>query len=170
MARLTTKLFSTATAVAMIAAPLMAAAPSVANAGERHWNGHRWVYHNHHRPFARQFKHRQHHHHRGRAKVDNSTGLGVALGVLGTVVVLDALNKSQTYQAPKQPRYNYGHVPQNAFPPAPNSGPQVVYHSQSLEPWTPGWRAWCQQRYRSFNASTGTYRGYDGYDHFCVPK
>ncbi|MEM1375899.1 MAG: BA14K family protein [Pseudomonadota bacterium] len=165
MARLTKKFFSSATAAAMIAAPLMAAMPTTASAGERHWNGHRWVFHNHHG-----HKIRKHRKHRNHAQLDSNKGLGIALGVLGTVVVLDALNKSQTYRAPVQPRYNYNHVPHNAYPPAPTSNPQVVYHSQSLEPWTPGWRAWCEQRYRSFNANTGTYRGYDGYDHFCVPK
>jgi hypothetical protein len=27
--------------------------------------------------------------------------------------------------------------------------------------------AYCAQRYRSYNPATGTYRGYDGYDHPC---
>ena len=52
------------------------------------------------------------------------------------------------------------------------TGPRVITYNEpySLEPWTPGWREWCENRYRSFNASTGTFRGYDGLDHFCVPK
>jgi len=37
-----------------------------------------------------------------------------------------------------------------------------------LEPWTQSWFNYCSDQYRSFNASTGTYRGYDGRDHFCV--
>lgn len=50
--------------------------------------------------------------------------------------------------------------------------PEVITFrdSASLEPWTPGWRDWCSNRYRSFNVQTGTFRGYDGLDHFCVPK
>ena len=27
--------------------------------------------------------------------------------------------------------------------------------------------AWCEGKYRSYNAETDTYRGYDGYDHRC---
>ncbi|MBL0371950.1 BA14K family protein [Rhizobium sp. KVB221] len=37
-----------------------------------------------------------------------------------------------------------------------------------LEPWSAEWRAYCSQRYQSFNNRTGTYRGYDGQDHFCT--
>lgn len=36
-----------------------------------------------------------------------------------------------------------------------------------LEPWSKEWFGWCVKRYRSFNPETGTYRGYDGADHFC---
>ncbi|RLQ88320.1 BA14K family protein [Notoacmeibacter ruber] len=38
-----------------------------------------------------------------------------------------------------------------------------------LEPWTPEWRRWCSERYRSFNPSTGFWRGYDGRTYFCRP-
>ena len=53
-----------------------------------------------------------------------------------------------------------------------SGGPNIITFDEhaSLEPWTPGWREWCENRYRSFNPPTGTYRGYDGLDHFCVPK
>lgn len=52
------------------------------------------------------------------------------------------------------------------------SEPQVITFNDpaSLEPWTPGWHEWCSQNYRSFNPQRGTFRGYDGLDHFCVPK
>ncbi len=53
-----------------------------------------------------------------------------------------------------------------------NNQPHVVTYNDtgSLAPWTPGWRKWCEQNYRSFKPSRGTYRGYDGLDHFCVPR
>lgn len=53
-----------------------------------------------------------------------------------------------------------------------SNGPNVITYDDgySLEPWTPGWKNWCSNRYRSFNSQTGTFRGYDGRDHFCVPK
>lgn len=40
----------------------------------------------------------------------------------------------------------------------------------TYEPWTPEWQSWCSSSYRSFNPRTGTFRGYDGRDHFCVVK
>jgi len=58
-------------------------------------------------------------------------------------------------------------------PPPPRSRPQVIYQEPQpiyggLEPWSPGWYNHCSRRYRSFNPNTGTFRGYDGRDHFCV--
>lgn len=51
-------------------------------------------------------------------------------------------------------------------------GPNVINYDElvSVEPWTPGWRTYCTNKYKTFNPRTGTYRGYDGNDHFCVPK
>ncbi|MGB7334784.1 MAG: BA14K family protein [Salaquimonas sp.] len=52
--------------------------------------------------------------------------------------------------------------------------PQVIRYEDtvgaSYEPWTPAWAEWCDNKYRSFNRNTGTFRGYDGLDHFCVVK
>jgi hypothetical protein len=46
----------------------------------------------------------------------------------------------------------------------------VVDHGYggALEPWTPEWYRYCEDRYRSFNARTGTFTGYDGRRHFCT--
>lgn len=49
------------------------------------------------------------------------------------------------------------------YPPAP--GP--VYGA-AVEPWSPEWYDYCSARYRSFNARSGTYVGYDGRSHFCT--
>jgi hypothetical protein len=38
----------------------------------------------------------------------------------------------------------------------------------NLQPWTAQWRSYCKQRFSSFNATTGTYTGYDGKSHFCT--
>ncbi len=79
---------------------------------------------------------------------------------------------SYDYSPYDQPQQQY--VPLDSYSPQPraNSGPNVITYNEppSLEPWTPGWRQWCENNYRSFNAITGTFRGYDGLDHFCVPK
>lgn len=46
--------------------------------------------------------------------------------------------------------------------------PNLVQYRPSLEPWTPEWYSYCSATYRSFDAQTGTYMGYDGQSHFCV--
>ena len=38
----------------------------------------------------------------------------------------------------------------------------------TFEPWSPEWYRFCEDSYRSFNPRTGTFRGYDGREHFCV--
>lgn len=82
----------------------------------------------------------------------------------------DPYNGSHSHNGHYTPlrEYNETYPPTNGY----DNGPNVITYNDdySLEPWTPGWQAWCTDRYRSFNARTGTYRGYDGLDHFCVPK
>lgn len=56
-----------------------------------------------------------------------------------------------------------------------NAAPAPVYRQPTVgggayQPWTKSWMRYCSKKYRSFNASTGTYRGYDGQDHFCVAR
>jgi hypothetical protein len=74
---------------------------------------------------------------------------------------------------PRYPRYPsyyyYEPAPVYVAPP-----PRVYYYQQpapayynSVQPWTPEWYAYCDARYRSFNASTGYFLGYDGQYHFC---
>lgn len=38
----------------------------------------------------------------------------------------------------------------------------------ALEPWSAEWKAYCSERYRTFDPRKGTYHGVDGRDHFCV--
>ena len=95
---------------------------------------------------------------------DGSAAAAIILGITGAAIIAGALSNSnpttvyETYPAP------------NAYPPAPSGGPKVITYGSSLEPWTRGWYEWCDNRYRSFNPETGTYRGYDNRDHFCVPN
>lgn len=58
---------------------------------------------------------------------------------------------------------------ENYFPdrPAPRQRRDDVAQG-TLEPWTAEWRSYCKQRFQSFNATTGTYTGYDGKSHFCT--
>ena len=43
----------------------------------------------------------------------------------------------------------------------------VVQPRQGPVAWTPDWFDYCQATYKSFDARSGYYRGYDGQDHFC---
>jgi hypothetical protein len=54
------------------------------------------------------------------------------------------------------------------YPNRPARSQVNASYGGTLEPWTARWRAYCADRYQSFNARTGTYRGYDGQDHFCT--
>lgn len=43
------------------------------------------------------------------------------------------------------------------------------YGGHYVEPYQGGSHVdWCLNRYRSYNPSTDTFRGYDGYDHSCI--
>lgn len=108
-------------------------------------------------------------HHREQAKDDL-----LAAGILGLVIgglVVGAISAAES-----EPDYVVDDYPDvDYFPPAPGKRyprPQVVYADQDayggLEPWTREWFDYCRNRYRSFNDRTGTFRGYDGQDHFCV--
>ncbi len=45
--------------------------------------------------------------------------------------------------------------------------PPAVAAGYGPPPWSPEWYDYCGQRYRSFNARTGYFTGYDGLPHFC---
>ncbi|MEM9331200.1 MAG: BA14K family protein [Pseudomonadota bacterium] len=130
-----------------------------------------------------------HHHHHKRKRKKRDRGDLVAAGVIGLAVgAIIASEASKRRHA--QPSYQYHdpyrgshsggyhggqHIPLNEYNGQtyhdPNEPNVITYNDDvSLEPWTPGWQNWCRNRYRSFNAQTGTYRGYDGKDHFCVPR
>lgn len=47
--------------------------------------------------------------------------------------------------------------------------PRPVYSRAGYgpPPWTPNWYTYCYSRYRTFDPNSGTFVGYDGYEHFC---
>ncbi len=47
------------------------------------------------------------------------------------------------------------------------STPGPTYYTSSPQPWSPAWYRYCEGRYRSFDARSGTYLGYDGHRHMC---
>ncbi len=99
-------------------------------------------------------RHPQHHHRH------DATGDLVAAGVLGLAIGIIAATTIQGSSTPVYPDTTY-------YPPAPHGGASVGYGGH-IEPWTRDWYRYCSTRYRSFDPQRGTFRGYDGYDHFCV--
>lgn len=107
---------------------------------------------------------------RHQQKRRNKNGEWVAAGVIGlavgAIIANELTKKQQPIQAPQI---------SNAFPPTPRAvsnrqDNNVITLESAFQPWSQGWYEWCDDRYRSFNANTGTYRGYDGLNHFCVVK
>jgi hypothetical protein len=47
--------------------------------------------------------------------------------------------------------------------------PAAETDEASLEPWSPGWFAYCKRKYKSFDIKDGRYLSYDGNRYFCKP-
>lgn len=143
-----------ALASTLAAATLLAALP--AEAGER------WRSRDHHRRPVPVERH-----------VDG--GELLAAGLLGLAAgAIIASIASQPEPAWREPawRHPQGYPrpspDRTYFPPAPPHAPAPVRAAHGYEPWSEAWYAWCRDRYRSFDARTGTYTGYDGVRRFCV--
>lgn len=69
------------------------------------------------------------------------------------------------------PAYNYGlNAPSRTYG---ITAPSHVYGitapvAAGLQPWSPQWFNYCQNRYRTFEPRSGTFTGYDGGQHFCL--
>lgn len=118
---------------------------------------------------GRHYKHRHHghrhygHRHHKHSRRHYNDGAAAAIIGLGTLAIVGGALANQNRTLPHTADPNYrGHRHAKR--------PHVYTHAGALEPWSPGWYEWCDNRYRSFNARTGTFRGYDGRDHFCVPR
>ena len=103
----------------------------------------------------------------------------LAAGIIGLAagaIIVGALsdNSRVIYNEPRR-YYRQRPVTVYDYPAAPRRvyqdqyyQDQVISYSDGLEPWSREWFRYCSNRYRSFNAETGTYRGYDGQNHFCA--
>ena len=149
-------------ATAFVAVPTMTAVPAQAGDYYHHgWGGPKVRhYHKHHHYHHRQ--HHRRHHSRGKHFDDGAAAAIIGLGALAIVGgAIASQNNTLPYTADPNYRARQRHHVRQ---------PKVYTYAGSLEPWSPGWYEWCDNRYRSFNARTGTFRGYDGRDHFCVPR
>src|SRR6218665_2831255 len=103
--------------------------------------------------------HGHNHHDNSDAWALGAAGLATGL-IVGGAIASQPRYQERVYIDP-EPEY---------YEPAPvyrRPRPVVVDNGYGLEPWTPAWYDYCANRYRSFNARTGTFRGYDGRDYFC---
>jgi len=129
------------------------------------------------------YQKQQQHTHQSHKDKKRAKRAAIAAGIIGlaagAIIASQAsknrrYNKQSTYTAPtQQPTYQYDAPQRQSLDTYTSSNePEVITFrdTASLEPWTPGWQEWCNARYRSFNPNTGTYRGFDGLDHFCVPN
>lgn len=120
------------------------------------------------------------HHHSDNGDALAAGVIGLAAGAIIGGALADSRANQRVYIDPPRPAYRpyYGHRPTYYRPapryyePAPVYNRPVVYERPVVyggyEPWSRGWYDYCSTRYRSFNPSTGTFRGYDGRDHFCT--
>jgi BA14K-like protein len=140
------RIFKTAVLSAAVAATTLATLPA-ASAGD-------WRY-------------RHHGHHGGNGGAIAAGVLGLAAGAL----IVGALNNPPPpryygpgYDGPGYDGYYGGPVPVRRY----YAAPRVAYNGGYPEPWTRGWYEYCSDRYRTFNARTGTFVGNDGEQHFCA--
>lgn len=110
----------------------------------------------------------------GRARDNDDALLLGVLGLAAGAIIAGAILNDPTHNRPPPPRRpRHGPAPGPGwsdlgyYPPAPGGGHRAA---GSIEPWTHDWYRYCTRRYRSFNPNTGTFRGYDGKDHFCVAR
>jgi hypothetical protein len=119
------------------------------------------------------------HHHGSNGDALAAGVIGLAAGaIIGGAIAESRANDRVYYVDPPRYRPNYYEQRPVYYPPAPRYyEPAPVYRAPrysrpvvygGYEPWSRGWYDYCSSRYRSFNPSTGTYRGYDGRDHFCT--
>lgn len=118
-------------------------------------------------------RHRRHRVERHDDRVGQAIGAGIIGLAVGAIVVgvlseqANAHNNTAAQNPYRRPRPS---PERDFFPPAPRNYGYETAYSRSLEPWSPGWYEYCQARYRSFRADTGTFTTYSGERRFCVAE
>jgi hypothetical protein len=114
-------------------------------------------------------------HHRDRDRGGEIVAAGV-IGLATGALIAGAANSQPRYYSVPPPRY---YEPQDSYyyddspryyRPAPVRRVVVPAYSAGydLEPWSPEWYRYCENRYRSFDPRSGTFVGYDGVQRFCA--
>jgi hypothetical protein len=113
----------------------------------------------------------RHHHSRHHGSHHGDAVVAGIAGLAAGALIGSALSRPAPYYEPgyydyDEPRYTVRR--RVVVRPAPVRDYGRVSYAGALEPWTRDWYEYCSDRYRSFNARTGTFTGYDGQQHFCV--
>ena len=123
--------------------------------------------------------HRRHHRVNRNADALVAGAIGLAAGAIIIGALTDqnrarVIYRQRVYDAPIYDEPVYLDPDEDYYPPQPQPRvirrPQVIYadnYTGNFEPWSRDWFRYCSNRYRSFNPDTGTYRGFDGLNHFC---
>jgi hypothetical protein len=122
------------------------------------------------------------HHRNADALVAGAIGLAAGAIIIGALSEQNQPRRVYREHVYDEPVYDeqvydepvYVEPDQDYYPPKPRPHvvrrAKVIYaddYAGDFAPWTRGWYQYCAARYRSFNPDRGTYRGYDGLNHFC---
>lgn len=192
--RLFKKTTAAIVAIAMGATSLVAVAPANAHDPSlyRHYPGGH--YHYLPRKRLRAIKRRQaikrhraiHRNAKRRANGGELLAAGIIGLALGAVIANNNAKQKKTIIV-KRPKHTYRPIQHGSaverrpladigrYDDLNDTDPKVIRFNENdlgntYEPWTREWALWCDAKYRSFDIKTGTYRGYDGRDHFCIVK
>lgn len=121
--------------------------------------------------------HKIHVKHKHQVQKQHNGNNAVVWGVIGLAagaIIAGSVNNNSSQRRVVKPQRQYPGV--NHYPQAPRKAHRQIRRHQSSQqaqryaPWSKSWYNYCDNKYRSFNPRTGTFRGYDGRDHFCVVR
>ncbi len=188
MAKLLTTIIASAAMAATTLVPVTQSYAHDRNFGHYHhagggWgDGYGWDGPYYDGPRKERRHHRKHRKNKpiGRAKNNDDALLLGIIGLAAGAIITGAIMSDPARQRNRAPRYvepapdryrdhgpSAGHYDRDYYPPAPRDDYAAAGR---IEPWTNEWYRYCAQKYRSFKPATGTFRGYDGQDHFCVAR
>ncbi|MEM8878723.1 MAG: BA14K family protein, partial [Pseudomonadota bacterium] len=126
-----------------------------------------WAYRKAHREHRRALRHQRHHRHHHHKDDDDEAVAAIAGAVIGLAIGAIIANESNRYDRRSNRYRSYATPPQpqrrSAAP-----GPQVAHQwTVAPEPFTDKWYDYCADKYRSFDAETGTFQPYEGPRKLC---
>ena len=107
-------------------------------------------------------------HHRSNSDAVAAGVIGLAAGAIVGGLLSDSRRNDRVYIDPPRRAYrDYYPVEERRYY---RPRVQPTYYRDAMEPWSREWYRYCSTRYRSFDARSGTFMGYDGRRHFCQPN